>query len=209
MSEPRLEFSPLLDWAEGRLSPQASQEVALLLDQADEATRATAAWLRSFVLARRAVRLASPPAETRDLLRQHFASAVRARRGPKPLERLAAALRFDSAAQPYAAMGLRTAGGAVYQPRQLIFSCSVADIALNIHRRHHDEQVDLSGQIFPHGSLVPYGWGVVLIGEAGPDATNTDELGEFGFEALPPGDYTVSIETGKLAITIPMVSLER
>jgi hypothetical protein len=101
------------------------------------------------------------------------------------------------------------AGATQALPRQLIFSCSAVDIALNLHRRPHDDQIDLSGQIFTNSALTPAGWGVLLIGKGGPDATHTDELGEFVFEAVPPGEYTISLEFDQLAITMPVISLER
>jgi hypothetical protein len=209
MPEPQLEFSPLLDWVEGRLSPQAAQAVELLLAGADAETNATVTWLRNFVEARRAVTFAAPPVETHNRLREQFAAYAAERRSPGLLRRLVAALSFDSSAQPLALAGARTVGGAPFQPRQLVFSCAVADIALNVHRRPHDDHVDVSGQVFPHGPLTPAGWGVLLIGDTGPDATHTDDLGEFGFEAIQPGDYTISLETTRLAITMPMVALTR
>jgi hypothetical protein len=207
MSVPQLEFSPLLDWVEGRLSPQATQDIELLLVGSHAATRETVAWLRAFTSARREVTLAAPPASTRDLLRKRFAGYAEARRQPGLLQRLVAALSFDGAQQP--AIGTRTVGSAPTAPRQLIFSCSAADIALNLHRRPHDDQIDLSGQVLPHGSLTPAGWGVLLIGAHGPDTTCTDDLGEFSFEAVAPGEYTISLETALLAITMPMIALER
>lgn len=209
MSVPQLEFSPLLDWVEGRLSPQAAQDMELLLAGANEQTRETVAWLRNFVRARQAVTFADPPAATHQLLRERFAAYAAERREPGLLQRLVAALSFDSLLQPAAAVGMRTAGGASFQPRQMVFSCAVADIALNVHRRPHDDHIDVSGQIFPHGTVTPSGWGVLLIGDTGPDATHTDDLGEFAFEAVSPGDYTISLETRRLAITMPMVALTR
>ena len=205
MSMPQLEFSPLLDWVEGRLSPQAARDMELLLDGADEPTRDLVAWLRHFHTARQAVRIADPSAETHALLPAQFTAFAAARRAPSLRERIAAALTFDSFTQPAATLGTRTAAG--IQRRQLIFSCAVADIALNVHRRPHDEQIDLSGQIFPHGTATPAGWGVLLIGDNGPDVTHTDDLGEFVFEEVSPGDYTLSVETSRLTITMPMVPL--
>lgn len=209
MAVPQLEFSPLLDWVEGRLPPQASQDMELLLAGADEAPRATVAWLRAFLEARKAVRLAVPPPATHSLLRDRFAAYAAERRRPTLVQRLVAALSFDSANAPALAAGTRTVRGPFAQPRQMVFSCTVADITLNIHRRPHDEQIDLSGQIFPHDAVTPAGWGVLLIGDSGPDSTRTDDLGEFGFEAVAPGDYALSLETTQLAITMPMVALGR
>jgi hypothetical protein len=207
MSVPQLEFSPLLDWVEGRLSPQAAQDMELLLAGADETTRETVTWLRHFLAAREAVRIASPPTETHNLLRERFAAYAAERRSPGLLQRVVAALSFDSTSQPLTALGTRTSGAMSFQHRQLVFSCAVADIALNLHRRPNDGHLDVSGQVFTHGQLTPAGWGVLLIGENGPDATHTDDLGEFAFEAISPGDYTISLETRQLAITMPMVAL--
>ncbi|NTU83206.1 MAG: hypothetical protein HGA45_28185 [Chloroflexales bacterium] len=208
MSVPQLEFSPLLDWVEGRLSPQAAQGIELLLAGAEESACETARWLRAFTSVRREITLAAPPASTRELLRQRFAAYAANRRASDLLKHVVATLRFDDAMRPTTPLGTRAADLPAAQPRQLIFSCAAADIALNIHRRPHDKQIDISGQIFPHGAIAPSGWGVLLIGVAGPDATLTDELGEFSFEEVAPGEYTINLEIGRLAISVPMVTLE-
>lgn len=208
MARPQLEFSPLLDWAEGRLSPQAAEDIELLLDGASATTWATVHWLQRFHKARQAVLLAAPPPETHDLLSARFAAYAATKRKPGLLQQLTAALSYDSRTQPELAFGTRSsheAGG----PRQMVFSCSVADIALNIHRRVADEQIDLSGQVLPHGTQPVAGWGVLLVGAHGPDVTQTDALGEFGFEAVFPGDYSLSLETPQLSIRMPLVSLVR
>jgi hypothetical protein len=179
----------------------------LLLDGADETTLALVAWLRTFHTARQAVRIAEPPATTHTLLRAQFAAFVAGRGQPSLHERIVATLRFDSFTHPMAALGTRTVSGASMQRRQLLFACAMADIALHIQRRPHDNQIDVNGQIFPHGTITPAGWGVLLIGDNGPDATQTDDLGEFTFEEVDPGDYTITVETNQLVITMPMVSL--
>lgn len=179
----------------------------LLLDSANEPTPAVLVWLRRFHAARRAVRIAEPPPATRAALRARFAAYAAGRRQPGMLERAVAALSFDSLTQALAAPGTRTAASTSQQHRQLVFSCAAADIALNVHRRPHDKQLDLNGQIFPHGAVAASGWGVLLIGVGGPDATRTDDYGEFSFEEVRPGDYTLTLEAHQIAITMPMVTL--
>jgi hypothetical protein len=150
--------------------------------------------------------LADPPPEVHARLRAQFATYAASRKAGLR-EHVVAALGFDSLSRPVVAFGARAVGDASIQHRQLVFSCAVADIALNVHRRPHDEQIVLSGQIFPYGSIDPAGWGVLLIGDRGPDATRSDDLGEFAFQDVPPGDYTLTLETQDLAITMPVVSL--
>lgn len=206
MSTPQLEFAPLLDWVEGRLSPEEAREMERLVATADARIHETITWLRRLLAARHAVRIADLPAPTHELLRDRFAAYVAGQRGPGVVQQIVATLSFDSLAQAVAA-GTRTAGPGLLQPRQLIFSCTVADVALNVHRRPHDERIDLSGQVLTHGELTPAGWGVLLIGDRGPDSTRTDDLGEFSFEAVAPGEYMISLATTQLSITMPIVAL--
>jgi hypothetical protein len=205
---PRLDFARLLDWVEGRLSEQEAQLVAAHLGEADEATRAALAWVRAFHAARATLTLEAPPAETRGSLTARFAEYARQRRGPGVLRRLVATLSFDSALQP-AAPGVR-AGDVSAPLRQLVYSAEAADIALAIQPRARDQRLDLSGQLLPRQPLDAAAVRVVLErdgAEAG--ATDADDLGEFGFEALEPGSYALTLSSDALVIALGPFELRR
>jgi hypothetical protein len=205
---PPLDFARLLDWVEGRLSEQEAQLVVAQVDRADEATRATLAWVRAFHAARPTMLLEAPPAETRAALTARFAEYARQQRGPGMLRRLLATLAFDSTLQPTAA-GVRV--GDMSAPlRQLVYSADVADIALTIQPRPRDQRLDLSGQLLPKQPLDTAAARVALERDgAEVDATAADDLGEFGFEALEPGSYALTLTSGGLAIALGPFELRR
>jgi hypothetical protein len=124
------------------------------------------------------------------------------------LRRLAATLTFDSGLQP-AAAGMR--GADVQEPaRQLIYSVEIADIALNIQPRQQSQNVDLIGQILPKSDAPADSFSVELtqsgmaIGSAA-----ADDLGEFSFENLAPGEYELGLRSQHVDVRIAPVELRR
>ena len=202
-----VEFAKLLDWVEGRLSEQEAQTVERQVAAADNATRADIAWLRAFARISEDVVIASPPAQVRDALIDRFEAYAQRKRQPALLKRLVATLTFDSGMQP--APGLRTAGTPDSQ-RQFVYSTDAADVAIDVRSRPHDELLDLDGQIFPLSGADPGAFGVQLLG--GPPEVATaaaNDLGEFTFEAVPPGVYEVLAKSDRVQIRIPHVELRR
>ena len=65
-------FTDLLDWVEGRLQPEQSDQVAAYVDTADPATLETVEWIRDFLQEARSKPLAQPPAELSARLRDVF-----------------------------------------------------------------------------------------------------------------------------------------
>jgi hypothetical protein len=201
-----LDFAQLTDWVEGRLSAEAAQAMAIHVAESDAATHATVAWLRAFAQVSTHVTLVAPPRETHNALAQRFADFARQRKEPGLIQRILATLTFDSGLQPMA-VGLRSAA---IQPaqRQLLYSAEIADVTLNIHPRHQDQRLDLSGQVFAQGDLAIEGRVVHLMrGDTNLDIATTDELGEFVFEAVPPGSYALTLMIDQAHILITPVEL--
>lgn len=201
-----LNFARLLDWVEGRLSPEEAAQVAEQVAQAGE--RADLGWLRAFRQVSAKTTLAAPPPETRDLLRQRFAEYAQAKRPAGMLRRLTATLTFDSSLQP-ATAGLRSAGTQASQ-RQLIYAAEIADVALNLQLRQYNQHFDLAGQILPKQAIAPAGFAVELVRDAQPIGTTTaDELGEFAFEDLAPGMYELGLRNEQFDLVIAPLELRR
>jgi hypothetical protein len=199
-----ISFERLADWAEGRLSDEEAAAIVERLEGADEETRARAEWLRAFALASGRTTLAAPPREVRENLRRRFAAYAEGVREPGLLRRVVATLSFEGGMQP--AFGVRSARTGEAQ-EQLVYSTDVADVALNVHPRPGG-RVDLDGQIFPAGEAEPGGFVVQLLsGGSDVGITTTDELGEFGFESIAPGEYEILVSDGEVEIQLSSVRL--
>lgn len=206
MAEKEIEFQRLADWADGKLSEEEAGAVEARLAEADEVTRAEAEWLRAFSRVSESVVLDEPPAEVSEELTRRFEAYAEGRQQPGhgsgPVRRLVAALSFEGGAQ--AAFGVRSAAA---QEAQLIYTTGAADIALNFRRRPGDGSLDLDGQVFPADGE-PEDFGVQLLSGATEVAiTVTDELGEFAFQAVAPGEYQVLISGHRVEILISPVKL--
>jgi hypothetical protein len=202
-----LSFATLVDWVEGRLPPDEAAIVAEQVEQADAATRADVAWLRSFAQISSQFVMADPPPEVRQRLVRRFEATMQGRQQPAPLRRLVAALRFDTSSQP-APVGIRAAGTPLAE-RQLIYSTDLIDIALNIHPRLRDRRLDINGQIFAEGQPLPDRLGIqLLIGTTEQGITYADDLGEFVFEAVPPGSYDLAVVSDRFEVVIPQLELK-
>lgn len=196
-----IRFERLADWVEGRLSEEEARAVEEQV-AADEATRAEVEWLRAFARMSENIVFAEPPQEVRDELIRRFDAYAEGRRTPGFLERLIANLSFDSGLQP--AFGVRSGSYQEAAQRQLIYTTDAAEVALNIRPR--DGRLDLDGQVFSADD--PASFSVQLL--SGTDEvglTATDELGQFGFESVPPGAYQVLVSSGRIEILIPPVEL--
>lgn len=200
-----LTFVRLVDWIEGRLSQEEAAAVAEAVARADEETQATVAWLRAFAHARETVTLATPPQEVRDLLIRRFQAYARQRQQPHFLRRLVAALTFDSGTQ-VAMAGIRTAGTPATR-RQLVFTSAAADIALDLEPRRPGDRLDLSGQVLPTEEEPTRFTVQLLCGTSEVGITVTDELGEFAFEDIPPGEYQIVVSSDRLEVLVGPVHL--
>jgi hypothetical protein len=202
-----VEFARLLDWVEGRLSEQEARAVEKQVAAAGSATRADVAWIRAFARISKDVVIASAPSEVRDTLVDRFETYAEGKQKPGFLERLVARLTFDSNLQP--ATGLRAAGISESQ-RQLVYSTDAADVAIIVQPRTRDGLLDVYGQILPADATDSGVFSVQLLQDASEVATTaTNDLGEFTFEAVPPGVYEVLTGSDRVEIQLPDVELRR
>jgi hypothetical protein len=123
---------------------------------------------------------------------------------PGLLQRVRAALSFDSAGVSPLAFGARTVGGTT---RQLLFSAAGHDIDLRISAASNDPAGpwSLMGQV-----LGPQAQGMVaLIDTQGRSLGESalSELGEFRLPAVAPGRYIVRLRIGQREIELPEVEL--
>jgi hypothetical protein len=200
-----IRFERLADWVEGRLSEEEARAVEEQV-AADEATRAEVEWLRAFARMSENTVLEEPPQEVRGELVRRFDAYAEGRRTPGFLQHLIANLSFDSGLQP--AFGVRSGASQAAAQRQLIYTTGAAEIALNIRPRPRDGRLDLDGQVFPADDADPASFSVQLLSGADEvSLTATDELGEFGFESVPPGAYQVLVSSDRVEILIPPVEL--
>jgi hypothetical protein len=201
-----IRFERLADWIEGRLSEEEARAVEERVAVADEATRAEVDWLRAFGRMSENTVLEVPPEAVRNELIRRFDAYAESRQSPGLLQRLVASLSFDSGLQPV--FGTRSASSQEAAQRHLIYTTDAAEIALNIRPRLRDEHLDLHGQVFPAGDADPSSFRVQLLsGAEEVDLTTTDELGEFGFESVPPGTYQLLISSDRVEILISPVEL--
>ncbi len=203
-----LSFQRLLDWIEGRLSPEESAQVAQQVTQADQEIQDLVAWLQAFQKLRQAVVLDRPPQEVREALRHRFQEHCQEQRGPNLWQRLAGILLFDSRMQPGLA-GLRSQT-APTQPRQLIYTSEVADLALHISQTPQQAGLDLHGQIFLLDESATSVQGFVaqlLQGETEMGLAMADDLGEFSFTGLPPGRYDLVLSDDQHEIVVNGIEL--
>lgn len=198
-------FAQLVDWVDGKLDTEEAARVQAAAEAAiargDTALAETLAWLRAFRAQANLTVLVPPPEAARDSVLRMFEEAARDRSGapsrPGVLQRIVAALA--RATGP--GLAVEGARGAAIQARrrQMTFECDAADIVLNAQPR--DDGYRLSGQILPRTALDADGLFVELMrlgasSEAGDDESTVsfaraDALGEFAFDAVPPGRYAI------------------
>ena len=201
-----VEFARLVDWVEGHLSEQEARIVEERV-AADATTRADVAWLRAFARISEDTVIASPPSRVRDALIERFEAYAEGKQQPGLLKRLVATLTFDSDLQP--ALGLRAAGTSESQ-RQLVYSTDAADVAIIVRPRARDGLLDIYGQILAVDGTDSGVFGVQLLeGSSEVATTATNDLGEFTFEAVPPGAYEVLAGSDRVEIRLPQVELHR
>jgi hypothetical protein len=200
-----VEFARLLDWVEGRLSEEEARAVEEQVSVGDSATLADVAWLRAFARISEDTVIASPPPEVQDTLMERFEAYAEGKRQPSLLQRLVATLTFDSGQQPALGWRATTTPGS---QRQFAYSTEAADVTIKVQPRRSDRLLRLDGHIFPVNSTYPGTFGVQLLAGSSEVATTaTNDLGEFAFEAVPPGVYEMIVSSDRVEISIPQVEV--
>ena len=207
-------WQQLIDWLEGRLSPQEAERVHQQVEEGDVSLRADVDWLRAFLRTGEIVVLDEPPVDLRVTLRTRYNEYVQtegiagkadpqAFDKPNLLQRLAAALTFDSGLQ----VGMAGArAGEIDSSRRLIFSSSALDISLDMVERSNGLHID--GQILPLQDLAPESLEVRLEHESDlivQSTVSTD--GFFGFEAVRPGLYHLLVIGEGISVQVEMLDL--
>jgi hypothetical protein len=202
-----LSFEQLVDWVDGRLTAEDAGSLARQVMASQPELQAEAAWLHAFRQMRQQIMLARPPAAVRQVLLARFADYAQGLRSPSLIQRIVAALTFDSLLQPLPA-GVR---GEEARPRQLVFAAERLDLVLNIHPRPGDERLDLLGQILPNDmALTPESFAIQLLRDETEVAmAMADDLGEFDFTALTSGAYRLVLSGEDMEITLPAIELMR
>lgn len=76
-------------------------------------------------------------------------------------------------------------------------------MAVSFHRRAADVQLDVNGQVFPtDGSDESTYRAVLLRGMKEAGRANADDLGEFRFEAIAPGDYFIVLSSVESSVVV-------
>lgn len=199
-------FEQLVDWVEGRLSVSEAQAVEDQMALANETVQAQVRWLRALMSLRGVVMLAAPPAQVRATLTERFAQFTRQQAQPGFWQRLIAILTFDSALQPTLA-GVRA--GEASGARQFVFSVEPADVVLNLQPHPGEQKIDLLGQILPNNAATPLQTFAVQLQQGDQEIAiaMSDELGEFVFTALSPGNYELVLSADNLEIDVPSLAL--
>ncbi len=195
----------LMDWLENRAPAETAAAVAQAVE-ADPQLQEQATWLREFLQLSRSVVLADPPAEVRQAANAAFAAYAEARRPPSLLQRLSAALTADSW-QRLSLAGVRNVTLHT-DPRQLIYSSDLADVALNVQVQSGGQDIDLDGQIFPLDDSEPAGFVVQLLHDGVElRLTTSDAAGKFSLAGLPSGQYELVIAGDQAEIELGPLEL--
>ena len=199
-------FAQLLDWIEGRLSEQDAALIAKRVADADEALRMTVEWLRNFSHVSTRVTLKPLPASYHQELLRQFKARIEENPAPSLFRRLLARLTFDSGAQ-LATAGVRTINGLGNQ-RQIVYSSDVADVVINTQPSRGRGQMDMLGQVMPLSKAAETAFVVQLLhNDTEFQITQADSIGEFFFEAVPPGRYGLVLSAEQLEIHTPILEL--
>lgn len=200
-------FAELVDWVEGRLDADEAARVSRELAQAGPAAREAVAWLREFVEASSATVFAEPPARIREALTSRFAEATGSAEPPGLLERVRAALVWDSRRQPGLALA-RSVASPVTECH-LVYRAAGIDVALDIYPLG-TSWVQVAGQVLPPADVISPVSSVRLMRHTHTLAmAPLDELGEFSFARVQPGSYEMRLLGASLEITVDVdLSLE-
>lgn len=204
-------FAHLLDWIEGRLSAEDAANIEKSMTTATASQRADLAWLTAFHRLSQETVLATLPDGARANLAARFSQYAENRHRsaaerPGFLQRMMAALTFDSVQQPMPE-GLRSSDKA--QLRQLVYSVDAVDIVLNIQPRSEDDGFDLLGQILPKRADFDLTTSSIQLRQKSGDTIIDvpDELGEFSFQALSSSGNSITVSSDTMSIAVPLPEL--
>lgn len=195
----------LMDWLEERLPAEEAEAIAKAV-QEDAAAQQQVAWLRDFLSVSREVVLADPPAGIHQQAHAHFADYAQQKRGPGLVRTFIAALTGDNW-QRLTLAGVRNVN-LRSEPRQVIYSSELADVALNIQAQSSGEHFDLEGQVFALEESAAEEFVVQLLqGGVERRLAVSDDLGKFSLAGLPAGVYELLVSSDQGEIEIGPIEL--
>ncbi len=201
-----LDFAHLVEWADGELSVEESQQVVKMLRLASEERKADAAFLQRFQQASREIKLAVPPASVREVLTERFDRFAKSRQPGSSFSQLMATLTFDNGTQ-WTTPGIRSTIQ-IGRPRQLVFNADTTEIALNIQPSPQNQRLHISGQVFVITEANYPLFAVQLVQNDHEVAiTSTNDLGEFTFKNLRVGEYEMIVSGDQFEVLINPLSL--
>lgn len=195
----------LLDWLENRLSADEATAIAQAIE-ADAALQAQVAWLRDFLNTSSQVVLADPPAGIHLLATERFAAYAQGKRPPGLIRTFIAALTADNW-QRLSMAGVRNVN-LRSEPRQVVYSSELADVALNIHAETSGERFELDGQVFALEDDASGAFVVQLLQDGVEQRLAIgDDLGKFSLSGLPAGVYELVVSSDEGEIEIGPIEL--
>jgi anti-sigma factor RsiW len=190
---------------ENKLSPEEAAVLEQLI-AANPGLQEQVAWLQEFLQISRTTVLATPPATVRQAAHAAFAAYANQTRPPSLLRTLIASLAADNWQRPALASARNIS--LLSEPRQLIYSSDLADVALNAHMQIGSQQVNLDGQIFPLDDSDPADFIAQLL-QNGLERglAFADALGKFSLTGLTPGHYDLLISRAGVEIEVGPLEL--
>ncbi len=189
----------ILDWLEGRLSPEAARAVEAEASRPGSPAARFADWARDFGRLRGQLPLAEPPPLVSQRLRRLHA-VQRGRVGAS--RRLVARLDIDSR-QPDAMVALRGPLLEASSRIQLTFTTEAADVVLDVAPAGPGT-VDLRGQVLPRRPMPP-AFEATASGPSGSIGTiDGDELGSFVLEQVPVDTEIIVLTNDEVRIEVPL-----
>ncbi|MBV7332651.1 hypothetical protein KFU94_31365 [Chloroflexi bacterium TSY] len=201
-----LSFERLMDWLENRLDAEEADQIAQIIQNAGDDPRDDLDWLQAFQQIRERIILAPLPTAVRSAVDDRFVEytqqSEQMENKPGFFSRLQGTLTFDSALQP-ATEGIRSVNAA--QMRQLIYSATPLDIAINLQPDPRYGHTNLLGQLLSNRTDIKLDqFSVQLLqNEREVGITMADELGEFRFDALQSGEYCLYLGGQQSDVELP------
>ncbi len=194
----------ILDWLEGRLTPERARAVESAVARPGSTAAAFAAWAREFHRLSGALPLPTPPPVLRQRLRQLYLSRL-GRAGAST--RQVARLEVDSRRRD-PMVALRGPLLDAETRMQLSFSTTDADVVLDVAPSGH-AVVTLRGQVLPRRPMAS-AFQAEAHGPSGVVSTvDGDELGSFTLEDVPVDTESVVLFNGELSIELPLSAASR
>ena len=199
-------FETLIDFLDDRLTVAEAESVAAHVEAGCDRCAETRDWYENVRLIASSDESVEPPPWILKRAIRIFENQPR----PGVMERIGAAvasLVFDSFARP-AVAGVRSTETAA---RQMLYRAGNYSVDLQIESSGQS-LCELKGQVLREGEAAFESvrrLTLELTGESETRSAVTDQMGEFAFGAVRPGDYELRIKMAEGTITIPELPITR